>query len=135
MSAQCVTAKPQAIEIRWLNQVLATRGLNSADMDARCGFRKGGFTQYRSRNFPSRPARAIVEVVLQTPLWSTPRVVELRTKCVSMLGYNPGTLTEPQLRAEVRKLGLKASDKLNLDQIEDVILSHLAPLNPAKATP
>jgi hypothetical protein len=113
------------IEIRWLNEALGRLCLTPTDMDRQCGFRPGGFSWNRSKNFPSRQARAKVEKIVG-PIWSAPRVYELRRKCDALFGFDPGEMTAPQIRAELTKLGLSAPTSATLEQIEETLLRRIA---------
>lgn len=108
----------------------------NADVDRGCGFRKGHTKWLAATGFRSRPARAKVEELFGEPIFNTTRVVTLRSKCKMLFGFNPGVVTEPVLREHIARLNLqhRLPPDPNLDQVEEVILAHVATINPSKAT-
>lgn len=119
-----------SIEAKWLAEAMTRRDLKPDDVDQLLGWHKNKFRQDRANGFPSEPARAQLEILLDVALWSTPRRFALRKKCLALFGYNPGTLNLPALRAKIARLqtASRIGSRASWAEVEECLLSAIAPL-------
>ena len=102
--------------------------VDRGDIAARLGRTPATISNWLCKGFPFEAGRWRFEAALeyQRAIWSKPRDLLLRRRCLQVHGFDPYLVSRPELRDRARRLGVRVLQKESLPSIRKATMGWLA---------